>query len=141
MRRYLVLFPAGSDDESLLEQLERLAAQQPSRFHVLVLRQPGGGGAEETADEQRLQAVVGALLALLAVLAAILVHRHDPAPVLWGRAGGLPAVAEPAITQSSPSGAGEVAGLCQPLRGHGLSGRRYKLPSCFHETALRSVHR
>jgi hypothetical protein len=31
--------------------------------------------------------VGGVLVALLAVLAAILVHRHDPGPALWGRVG------------------------------------------------------
>jgi hypothetical protein len=63
MRRYLVLFPSGSDAESFLEQLERLAAQQPTRFHVVALRQPESGGAGEVADEQRLLAVVRALAA------------------------------------------------------------------------------
>jgi hypothetical protein len=38
MGRYLVLAPAGRDDESLFEELGRLATREPSRFHVVVPR-------------------------------------------------------------------------------------------------------
>jgi hypothetical protein len=38
MGRYLVVAPAGSGDESLFEELGRLATREPSRFHVVVPR-------------------------------------------------------------------------------------------------------
>jgi hypothetical protein len=40
MGRYLVVAPAGNGDESLFEELGRLATREPSRFHVVVPRPP-----------------------------------------------------------------------------------------------------
>lgn len=61
MKQYLVLIPPGSDDASLVEELEQLAAQEPSRFHVVVVRNPAGSDTGERSDEQRLGAALAAL--------------------------------------------------------------------------------
>jgi hypothetical protein len=62
--RYLVLAPAvGMSDESLLEELGRLAAREPSHFHVLVPRRTGADVAPETAARRRLAAILDALTA------------------------------------------------------------------------------
>jgi hypothetical protein len=62
VRRYLILVPRGGD-EALFEQLERLAAREPSRFHVVVPRWPQVNAGAEPAAEKRLAAVVGTLVA------------------------------------------------------------------------------
>lgn len=62
MKRYLVLISRG-DDASLFEQLGRLAARGPSRFHVVVPRWPQVNAGAEQAAEQHLQRVVRALVA------------------------------------------------------------------------------
>lgn len=64
MARYLVLAPAdGVGDESLLEELGRLAAREPSYFHVVVPRRPGGAAAPEAAAGRRLVALLDAVTA------------------------------------------------------------------------------
>ena len=85
MRRYLVLVPRCGGESSLAEQLARLAAREPSQFHVVVPRWPQVNGGAEPAAERHLDAVVRALEALglaavLALLAAFLIHWLHPAP-------------------------------------------------------------
>ncbi|HEY4408383.1 MAG TPA: hypothetical protein VGO87_00760 [Acidimicrobiia bacterium] len=63
MKRYLVLVPPDGGDESLFEQLGRLATREPSRFHVVVPRRPGDGTAGATTAEERLRGVIGAFVA------------------------------------------------------------------------------
>jgi hypothetical protein len=60
MRRYLVLVP-GEGDEPLFEQLVRLAATEPSEFHVIVPRWPVATGSVKPDPEHNLDAVVRAL--------------------------------------------------------------------------------
>jgi low affinity Fe/Cu permease len=61
MGRYLVLAPAGVGDESLLEELGRLAAGEQSHFHVLVPCRPGGETDPGLAARRRLATLLDAL--------------------------------------------------------------------------------
>ena len=60
VRRYLVLVP-GEGDERLFEELRRLAAREPSEFHVILPRWPVVTGSVEPGREHNLDAVVRAL--------------------------------------------------------------------------------
>lgn len=65
MAQYLVLAPAGTADESLLQELTRLAARESSHFHVVVPRRPGGDSAADLdlVAEHHLSALLDALAA------------------------------------------------------------------------------
>jgi hypothetical protein len=62
MRLYLVI-AAQRGDNSLPERLERLAARDPGEFHIVVPRGLHVTGGFEPTEEQRVEAVVGAVQA------------------------------------------------------------------------------
>jgi hypothetical protein len=62
VRRYLVLVPPHGDKRTLYAQLGRLAAREPSQFHVVVPRPTGDDDAARAAAERRLRSVVHTLV-------------------------------------------------------------------------------